>query len=128
MLVVAFAGIGVDAIGLSWQASDPSIVPVTIFCLTMAWFLGIGNGAVFKLVPLFYPSSTGAATGVIGAAGGIGGFFPPLVLGVVKDATGEFVLAFVFLVAFAWMCAGLALSLLEPARPAAVEGAGAGGG
>ena len=48
---------------------------------------------------------------VTGAAGGLGGFFPPLVLGAVKDATGEFVLAFVFLVAFAWLCAGLAVSL-----------------
>jgi MFS transporter, NNP family, nitrate/nitrite transporter len=114
VLAVAFVGIGVDAIGLSWQASDPSIVPVTVFCLTMAAFLGLGNGAVFKLVPLFFPRSTGAATGIVGAAGGLGGFFPPLVLGIVKDATGDFVLAFVFLVAFAWMCAGMAVALLEP--------------
>ena len=70
VLTFAFAGVGVDAIGLSWQASDPSIVPVTIFCLTMAAFLGLGNGAVFKLVPLFFPNSTGAATGIVGAAGG----------------------------------------------------------
>lgn len=114
VLAFAFVGIGIDAIGLSWQASDPKIVPVTIFCLTMAAFLGLGNGAVFKLVPLFFPKSTGAATGIVGAAGGLGGFFPPLVLGIVKDATGDFVLAFVFLVAFAWMCAGMAVALLEP--------------
>ncbi len=88
---------------------------MTIFCLTMAGFLGLGNGAVFKLVPTFFPESTGAATGIVGAAGGLGGFFPPLVLGVVKDATGDFVLAFVLLVAFAWMCAGMAVALLEPA-------------
>jgi MFS transporter, NNP family, nitrate/nitrite transporter len=113
VLAVAFVGVGIDAVGLSWQASDPSIVPTTIFCLTMAGFLGLGNGAVFKLVPLFYPNATGAATGIVGAAGGLGGFFPPLVLGIVKDTTGDFVLAFVFLVAFAWMCAGLAISLLE---------------
>ncbi|MCD6015333.1 MAG: major facilitator superfamily 1 [Solirubrobacterales bacterium] len=115
VLTFAFMGIGIDAIGLSWQASEPSIVPVTIFCLTMAGFLGLGNGAVFKLVPTFFPESTGAATGIVGAAGGLGGFFPPLVLGVVKDATGDFVLAFVLLVAFAWMCAGMAVALLEPA-------------
>ena len=54
----------------------------------------------------------------MGAAGGLGGFFPPLILGVVKDTTGEFVLAFVFLVAFTWMCAGLALAMLEPEHPA----------
>ncbi len=116
VLALAFLGAGIDAIGLSWQASDPSMTPVTIFCLTMAAFLGLGNGAVFKLVPLFFPKSTGAATGIIGAAGGLGGFFPPLVLGIVKDATGEFVLAFIFLVAFAWMCAGMAVALLEPGK------------
>ena len=111
VLTVAFAGVGLDAVGLSWQATDPAIVPVTIFCLSMAGFLGMGNGAVFKLVPHRFPHSTGAVTGIVGAAGGLGGFFPPLVLGVVKDATGTFTMAFVFLVAFAWMCAGLALAM-----------------
>jgi NNP family nitrate/nitrite transporter-like MFS transporter len=124
VLAFSFVGIGIDAIGLSWQASDPSIVPVTIFCLTMGAFLGLGNGAVFKLVPLFFPKSTGAATGIVGAAGGLGGFFPPLVLGVVKDATGDFVLAFVILVAFAWMCAGMAVALLEPGHPEPVAPSG----
>lgn len=114
VLAVAFFGIGFDAIGLSWQASDPSIVPVTIFCLTMALFLGLGSGAVFKMVPLHFPESTGAATGIVGAAGGLGGFFPPLLMGVVKDATGEFVLGFVLMVAFAWLCAGLALGDTGP--------------
>ena len=124
VLVVSFVGVGIDAVGLTWQAADPAIVPVTIFCLTMAGFLGLGSGAVFKLVPLFYPSATGAATGIVGAAGGLGGFFPPLVLGIVKDATGDFVLAFVFLVAFAWMCAGLAISLLgRESEHAAAAGA-----
>ena len=81
----------------------------------MAGFLGLGSGAVFKLVPLYFPRATGAATGIVGAAGGLGGFFPPLLLGIVKDATGEFTLGFVLLVAFAWMCAGMAISsLLEP--------------
>jgi NNP family nitrate/nitrite transporter-like MFS transporter len=123
VLTISFFGVGFDAIGLAWQATDPEIVPVTIFCLTMAAFLGLGNGAVFKLVPQKFPSSTGAVTGIVGAAGGLGGFFPPLILGVVKDATGEFTMAFVFLVAFAWMCAGQALALgrspgpPDPARP-----------
>jgi MFS transporter, NNP family, nitrate/nitrite transporter len=111
VLIVAFAGVGIDAVGLTWQAPDPSIVPVTVFCLSAALFLGLGNGAVFKLVPQFFPRSKGAVTGIVGAAGGLGGFFPPLVLGVVNDATGEFTLAFVFLVAFAWLCAGLAISM-----------------
>lgn len=123
VLAIAFFGVGFDAVGLSWQATDPQIVPVTVFCLSMAGFLGLGNGAVFKLVPQQFPRSTGSVTGIVGAAGGLGGFFPPLVLGLVKDATGTFTMAFVFLVAFAWMSAGLALSMRvqgsaqEPAPP-----------
>jgi len=117
VLAIAFFGVGLDAVGLSWQASDPSIVPVTILCLTMAAFLGLGNGAVFKLVPVNFPTATGAATGIVGAAGGIGGFFPPLILGVVHDATGEFTLAFVYLVAFAWLCAGLAAGGMPGGTP-----------
>ncbi len=114
VLAIAFLGVGVDAIGLSWQASVPTMWLTTLFCLTMALFLGLGNGAVFKLVPLTFPKATGAATGIVGAAGGLGGFFPPLFLGVVKDATGDFVLAFVLLVAFAWLCAGLAFEGRAP--------------
>jgi NNP family nitrate/nitrite transporter-like MFS transporter len=127
VLIAVFAGVGFDAIGLAWQASDPTIVPVTIFSLTMATFLGLGSGAVFKEVPAYFPQTTGAATGIIGAAGGIGGFFPPLVMGIVKDATGDFVLGFVFLVAFAWLCAGLAAGLRAPRAPAE-EGGAAGAG
>jgi NNP family nitrate/nitrite transporter-like MFS transporter len=96
---------------------------VTIFCLTMAGFLGLGNGAVFKMVPAEFPQATGAATGIVGAAGGLGGFFPPLVMGVVKDATGEFVLGFVFLVAFACVCAGLVVRLIRANAPAVAGGA-----
>jgi NNP family nitrate/nitrite transporter-like MFS transporter len=111
--MASFLGVGLDAAGLAWQASDPAIVPVTIFCLTLAGFLGLGSGAVFKMVPGEFPDSVGAATGIVGAAGGLGGFFPPLVMGVVKDATGDFVLGFVFLVCFALLCAALVLPLVR---------------
>jgi NNP family nitrate/nitrite transporter-like MFS transporter len=65
---------------------------------------GLGNGAVFKLVAEFYPGKTGTVTGVVGAAGGLGGFFPPLVLGVVQDATGSYAIGFVLLAVFAVGC------------------------
>jgi MFS transporter, NNP family, nitrate/nitrite transporter len=125
VLIVAFVGIAVDAAGLAWQAADPAIVPVTVFALTLAAFLGLGNGAVFKLVPQEYPTSKGAVTGIVGAAGGLGGFFPPLVMGVVKDATGDFVLGFVFLVAFALACIALTLTLPRAVRPAEPPAGGA---
>jgi NNP family nitrate/nitrite transporter-like MFS transporter len=119
VLVVAFAGIGVDAAALAALSADPSIVPVTVACLTLAAFLGAGNGAVFKLVPHEFPTATGAATGIVGAAGGLGGFFPPLVMGVVKDATDSYAIGFLGLVAFCAVCLWIAVRLWRSARPLA---------
>jgi MFS transporter, NNP family, nitrate/nitrite transporter len=59
---------------------------------------------VFKLVPEYFPKSVGGVTGLVGAAGGLGGFFPPLVLGVIKQQTGTFTFGFVLLSVFALAC------------------------
>jgi NNP family nitrate/nitrite transporter-like MFS transporter len=82
----------------------PTMATFTVGALGMAAAIGLGNGAVFKLVPEYFPKSVGAVTGLVGAAGGLGGFFPPLVLGAVRQATGEFTLGFVFLLVFALVC------------------------
>jgi NNP family nitrate/nitrite transporter-like MFS transporter len=52
--------------------------------------LGMGNGAVFQLVPQRFPDRIGIVTGVVGAAGGLGGFFLPSLLGIVRDLTGSY--------------------------------------
>lgn len=75
----------------------PFMVPFTIGALGMAAAIGLGNGAVFKLVPAYFPQSVGAVTGLVGAAGGLGGFFPPLVLGAIRQATGAFTWGFILL-------------------------------
>jgi NNP family nitrate/nitrite transporter-like MFS transporter len=82
----------------------PMMVTFTIGALGMAAAIGLGNGAVFKLVPEYFPQSVGAVTGLVGAAGGLGGFFPPLVLGAVRQATGSFTPGFVLLALFAIIC------------------------
>ena len=82
----------------------PSMITFTIGALGMAASIGLGNGAVFKLVPQYFPKSVGAVTGLVGAAGGLGGFFPPLVLGYVKQATGAYTLGFIFLALFSVIC------------------------
>ncbi|MGZ8716348.1 MAG: nitrate/nitrite transporter [Gaiellaceae bacterium] len=105
VLVVVFVGIGVDATALAVLSHAPTIVPVTVACLTLAAFFGAGNGAVFKLVPHEFPGSTGAATGIVGAAGGLGGFFPPIVMGIVKDHFDTYALGFIGLLAFCVACA-----------------------
>jgi NNP family nitrate/nitrite transporter-like MFS transporter len=70
----------------------------------MAAAIGLGNGAVFKLVPQYFPQSVGAVTGLVGAMGGLGGFFPPLALGFIKQETGSFLWGFVLLGCFAIIC------------------------
>jgi len=69
---------------------------VTVGCL------GMGNGAVFQLVPQRFASRMGIVTGVVGAAGGLGGFFLPSVLGAARDATGTYAIGLsLFAVVFA---------------------------
>jgi MFS transporter, NNP family, nitrate/nitrite transporter len=52
--------------------------------------MGFGNGVVFQVVANRFSKQMGLASGVIGAAGGIGGFFLPLALGGLKDLTGTY--------------------------------------
>ena len=100
VLVAVFLGIAMLSLLLSFD----SIVPFTIGALGCAAALGLGNGAVFKLVPQYFPKETGTVTGLVGAFGGLGGFFPPLELGLIKDAFGSYTLGFVLLSAFSLVC------------------------
>jgi len=102
VLLVSFVGVTVLALVLA--ATYESMVPLTIACLTIAVALGLGTGAVFKLVPEWFPDRVGSVTGVVGAAGGLGGFFPPLVMGAVKGATGGYGLGFVLMALVAIAC------------------------
>ena len=65
-----------------------SMLPFTVGALACAALLGIGNGAVFQLVPRYFPNQRATVTGLVGAMGGMGGFFPPLLLGLFRDKLG----------------------------------------
>jgi NNP family nitrate/nitrite transporter-like MFS transporter len=112
VLLVSFATVA--ALALVLAVAYTAMVPLTIACLVMAVALGLGTGAVFKLVPEWFPDRVGAVTGIVGAAGGLGGFFPPLVMGVVKGATGGYALGFVLMAGVAGCCL-LALRALQAA-------------
>ncbi|EUJ59208.1 nitrate/nitrite transporter [Listeria fleischmannii] len=90
------------ALGMAVLLENYVIFTTCIFLTALA--VGLGNGVVFKMVPMVSKGNTGAVTGFVGAAGGLGGFFPPLVLGAVKESTGSFALGFVFLGIFACIC------------------------
>ena len=102
VLLVSF--IAVAALAALLAPAYTAMVPLTICCLTLAVALGLGMGAVFKLVPEWFPDRVGAVTGVVGAAGGLGGFFPPLVMGVVKSATGGYAVGFLLMALVAVAC------------------------
>jgi NNP family nitrate/nitrite transporter-like MFS transporter len=88
---------------------------MTLLVAGMACF-GLGNGAVFQIVPQSFAGEIGVATGVVGAVGGLGGFFLPMLLGIVRQQTGTYGPGFVLLGAIA--VAGLvALRMLAPRRP-----------
>jgi NNP family nitrate/nitrite transporter-like MFS transporter len=89
------------ALALALAAGYESMPSLTLACLSIALAFGAGTGAVFKLVPSWFPVRVGAVTGVVGAAGGLGGFFPPLVMGGVHAATGSYALGFGLLAATA---------------------------
>jgi NNP family nitrate/nitrite transporter-like MFS transporter len=82
---VLATALGVVVVGAAVQAFTPSLAPLgTIAFLSMAAALGAGSGATFALVALRTPANkVGSVTGVVGAAGGLGGFVPPLVMGAI---------------------------------------------
>src|SRR5204863_3481628 len=84
VLAAVFAGVSPFAVLLAW----PAMVPFTVGALGCAALLGLGNGAVFKLVPQYFPGQTATVTGLVGAMGGLGGFFPPLLLAFFRSRTG----------------------------------------
>jgi NNP family nitrate/nitrite transporter-like MFS transporter len=113
VLLVCFVAVLILALGLA--AGYTSMAALTFCCLTIALALGLGMGAVFKLVPVWYPNNVGAVTGVVGAAGGLGGFFPPLVMGVVKSATGGYAVGFILMALVALACLVVLRALRVPA-------------
>jgi NNP family nitrate/nitrite transporter-like MFS transporter len=97
------------------------MAPLTVACLTIAVALGLGTGAVFRLVAAWYPNDVGAVTGVVGAAGGLGGFFPPLVMALVKSITGNYTLGFLLFAAVGIACLLVLMRLDRPRRAPAVD-------
>lgn len=63
-----------------------------LFCMYLCF--GLGNGSTFQLVPHRWQGKTGLMTGIIGCAGGIGGFYLPVIMGIAKESTGSYQMGF----------------------------------
>lgn len=94
-------------------AFQTQIVILTICYLVSAVFLGMGSGAVFKLVPQYFAKDAGTVTGLVGAAGGLGGFFPPLIMGVVKSTLGNYSVGYLLLALTSGICLFLLIRVLN---------------
>jgi NNP family nitrate/nitrite transporter-like MFS transporter len=89
---VLAAGYAVVVVGAGVAATQPLLEPVGAAAfLAMAAALGCGSGATFALIAkVTEPSRVGGVTGLVGAAGGLGGFVPPLVMGYVYGRTDSY--------------------------------------
>jgi len=103
MLVVLYLGVATAMLGLS--TLPPLWLAVGLLFVGMG-LLGMGNGSVFQLVPQRFPKEIGVLTGVVGAAGGVGGFLLPNLLGGLKQTTGSFGPGFVVFALTACVCVG----------------------
>ncbi|WP_191485040.1 nitrate/nitrite transporter [Pseudomonas sp. FEN] len=94
----AIAAICIGAVGFHLSSS---VAALALFVTAMLG-LGAGNGAVFQLVPQRFAKEIGVMTGLIGMAGGVGGFLLAAGLGAIKQSTGDYQLAL-------WLFASLGL-------------------
>lgn len=101
VLNVVFAVVAVLAIVFAFE---PGLRGITVAFLGTAAALGLGNGAVFKLVAEHFARETGTVTGLVGAAGGLGGFFPPVLMGFVQDVTDSYAIGWMLLSELALVC------------------------
>ena len=91
LLMGAFAGLTLAAIVLAFS---PGIGLYTVGSILIAAMAGIGNGVIFKLVPFYFNKQAGIVNGIVSMMGGLGGFFPPLLLATIHSMTGSYSIGF----------------------------------
>ncbi len=107
VLVGVLAGVAALALGL---AAEPGFALSIVLLFSLLGALGMGNGAVFGVVPQRFPRRIGTITGLVGAAGGVGGFLLPFGLGSFQSLTGTFAAGFVALAVVAAAACAVAVS------------------
>ena len=119
-LLISYTAVAVAALILTLQ---PELMPVgTLAYILMAVGLGLGSGAVFALVSQTSdPSVVGSVTGFVGAAGGLGGFVPPLVMAAVYAASGSYSIGIGLLLAATLGAIVVTLFVARGARTSSME-------
>jgi NNP family nitrate/nitrite transporter-like MFS transporter len=86
--------IAISVCNFAFATLMPPLAGGIALLVALYFCFGLGNGATFQLVPHRWKGKTGIMTGIIGAAGGIGGFYLPVVMGIAKESTGSYQLGF----------------------------------
>lgn len=86
LMMYTVAAVCIAAVGFNLPSSAAALA---LFVCAMLG-LGAGNGAVFQLVPQRFSKEIGVMTGLIGMAGGVGGFLLAAGLGAIKQHTGDY--------------------------------------
>jgi NNP family nitrate/nitrite transporter-like MFS transporter len=87
LLLGLFTLVAISLVAISSLPPIAVVVPVLFLVMGL---LGMGNGAVFQMAPQRFPADIELLTGIVGAAGGLGGFFLPSLLGALKDSFGSY--------------------------------------
>jgi NNP family nitrate/nitrite transporter-like MFS transporter len=87
VLILLYLSVAATMAGMS---ALPSLGLCAVLLTTGMALLGMGNGAVFQMVPQRFPKEIGVVTGIVGAAGGLGGFVLPNVLGSLRQLTRSY--------------------------------------
>ena len=112
---VLAVGYAVVALGAAVASTTPLLEHVgTTAFLAMAAALGAGSGATFALIAkVTDPTRVGGVTGLVGAAGGLGGFVPPLVMGYVYGRTESYAIGLALLSVTAALTLVLTLTVVR---------------
>jgi NNP family nitrate/nitrite transporter-like MFS transporter len=91
---------------------EMGVVGFTATVFVLGFFMALGKAAVYKHIPVYYPSHVGSVGGLVGMIGGLGGFVLPILFGVLLDLTGLWTSCFMalFLIvggALIWMHAAI---------------------
>jgi NNP family nitrate/nitrite transporter-like MFS transporter len=92
-LISVYSLAAMGLVAASFHQPNPYIALVVLMISMMA--LGAGNGAVFQLAPQRFSKEIGVMTGLVGAMGGVGGFYLASTLGLAKQVTGSYQAGFV---------------------------------
>ncbi|MGH8894589.1 MAG: MFS transporter [Actinomycetes bacterium] len=112
---VLTAVFGVVTVCAAISAGTPPLDGIgTVAFLVMAAALGAGSGATFALIArVTDPSRVGGVTGLVGAAGGLGGFVPPLLMGYVYGRTESYAIGLWLLAVASAVTLALTLTIVR---------------